>query len=144
MKRRGRSGRVRRAPKWAGLVACMLTALIWLSSPFWFVQRVQESYGGSLGGMSVRQVGAGAGLVWFGSAELASGRNYFVERTAVSWSAPPTRGALAWLPSWRFENGALVRRLDLALPLWMPFLGLALPTAWLWRRDRRAPLTPDP
>ncbi len=129
-----RCGRVRGVAKWAGLVACMLTALIWLSSPFWFVQRIRESYGGSLGGMTVREVGAGSGFVWFSWVEVPSRRSYLAERMTMEWRA---QRWLTWRPTWRFENSAILRGLDLAVPLWMPFLAAALPTGWLWWRDRR-------
>ena len=50
--------------------------------------------------------------------------------------APEDRG-IRW--SFHLDAGKPDWRGLLIIPLWIPLLAIALPTAWLWRRDRRHP-----
>ncbi len=137
MPRRTKKPRIRRAAKWAGLVVCTATALTWLSSPFWFVRRLHTAYGGSLGGMTIYDTGVSVGIVWLHWAETSSRGMYTQQRTMVGWVSPPMPRTLRWLPEWHQGGTTKTNNLFLALPLWMPLLASAIPTAWLWRRDAR-------
>ncbi len=53
------------------------------------------------------------------------------------WGLSDWRWNLEWWPEYdrRYSGGKFI----VQIPLWLPLLAFAIPTAWLWRRDRRPP-----
>lgn len=142
MKRRGR---VRQVAKWAGLVVCVVIAGLWIASMEWTITRIAYSTRST----SVVAVG-------LGSLRIAWVRDDRPARRLVLWSAQrrvqPGRpyldvDVLGWftlglprpgttpIPRWMAGPS---NDIDLWVSLWMPFVATALPTGWLWWRDRRA------
>jgi hypothetical protein len=122
MKRRTR---LRRVAKWAGMIICVLVVGAWVASLRWMLVGVNYR---SFDGAGLRQ----------GGVVLALGK---LPRTdlwhpwEVGWTATrrPPVAPLGWWPfTWEEEvcDGVFV-------PLWMLFAALALPTGFLWWRDRR-------
>ena len=114
----------RRRLKWVGLVVAIVIAIVYLMSVWWsaHVGRVGEngSYGvwvddGAFGVMRLRGQAEASGTVGveFGAAEGASVQPWF---------------------DWR-GYGAIV---PVQIPFWFPLLLIGVPTAYLWRTDRRA------
>ncbi len=121
-----RSSRIRRIFKWTGLAVCGVIAVIFLASLWWTAEwRSRHSI------TSVR---------WGGVDVLASsdvivgmhGTDFYIRRETQSHPARllPKQGVLG------FTGGKTVITI---IPLWIPFLILALPTAYLFYRDRRPP-----
>ena len=131
--RQPRRHRVRRGAKWAGVVALVLLASLLLASRFWFLGYVK----------------------WLshGEAYVTAYRGVFT----IAWTPPgsaPGRVSSDWLvDGWHVDaEQAAKRRLDwllrpyhyrssdhgsILIPMWMPWLLVAVPTMWLWWRDRR-------
>lgn len=121
-----RRSRARRIAKWTGLAVCVVVAVAWVTS-------------------ILRNVGYSRGRIDFG---LALGGAYGI------LSEHP--GGWGWFnyPGGRFAGVVWSPNLDLRrfgqtpfngwgrnlfVPLWLPFLLVAIPTFILWRRDRRPP-----
>jgi hypothetical protein len=151
MKRRAQ---VRRVFKWLGTGLCVLIAGVWISSAWWFARisptaKFKERWfngepipnpyeglyvgGGRIGAMWVRR----------------SKREEFAKR--VNGSESPDKPAeLPWLwvqstrdppvlrldAPWMNDAGSSQRKLFLTC--WIPLVVVAIPTALLWHRDRRA------
>jgi hypothetical protein len=125
---RWRRGRIRRAAKWAGTVACVLITSLWAASR-WF------DYGIYLAKLDrtfymVQARYSGALLVgYYGSPHLTSADNIIIWYEARG-RARDSR----WLPGMNTRGGSFL----VLLPLWMPLVVAALPTTWLWYRDGRS------
>ena len=109
-------GRTRRIAKWMGLSIITLILAAWSVMPFFFV-----SYWTNSGALALE-----GGAVHCLPRPPGPGR----PRGLVVHRRPPSMPWL-WLP----DNSGNV----LTTPLWIPLLAVAIPTAWLWRRDRRHP-----
>ncbi len=144
---RGRMGfmsrrhRIRRIAKWAGLVACVLIVVAWGVSLRW-----------SLNYRNVERTDHGFewndhGLYWFDrsfgfgwDAMIADGRVFVGEDEVAYFLVEDWGGARSHGYGFELPSCLLSTRLCSAtIPLWLPLLLIALPTAWLWRRDRRYP-----
>lgn len=114
-----------RVLKWAGLVVSLLIIVAWVVSLFWAWGYVTPRGQRGLG------LGISRGSIFrFGFSPWP--------QQAVGWQ---TRAAVAgekmeWLPSVHNLGGSNFVR---ALPLWIPFILVAIPTFYLWRADRRIP-----
>jgi hypothetical protein len=120
-----------RTLKWAGLVLSLLIVVAWaVSLPWmWYYQRHNIAVlddEGDCRGYSV-YLGDGCLLVvhtWAHPEQINDGPH--VQRQSLN---------PIWSPSVYARNNCW----EFWLPLWMPFLIIAIPTAVLWRRDRRIP-----
>lgn len=123
-----RRGRVRRVAKWAGLVVCIVLAAVSVVSTRWHAVWIH------LEPLDMWIIGLRSGALG-------------VERTVRSPDAtalyglssrvcrPRFREPVVWWPRahrWGADS------FEVQVPLWMPFAALAVPTCWLWYRDRRA------
>jgi hypothetical protein len=123
-----RRARARRVAEWAALAVCVLLAAAWVVSLRWAGGLRESSVVASRTifvsrgvACSISYAGAIAGLPppgWFRYRLGAMGED-----------VPPVE----WWPRWSRDE----RLTLLSLPLWIPFLALALPTAWLFWSDRR-------
>lgn len=116
-----RRGRVRRMAKWTGVLVCLVVAGSWVVSTQWTCRYIFDLspkrrttvmlYAGSLACLTVDR-----------------------DLVDVSGGSISSKGgiSLVWVPAYRRSGETLV-----AIPPWMPFVAVALPTAWLWWRDRR-------
>ncbi len=124
MPRRTKRSRVRRAAKWAGLVLSCSLAALWVGSCFqgriWFRQ------GWAFGFYR----GTVVCPAWIGDGTRTGGTTSLIGDATMIFSG----FGVELLP--RVERSispALV-----SVPLWMPLAAVALPTAWIGRRDWRA------
>ena len=113
--------RVRRAAKWAGLAVCLAIVAVFVASGYWAGAYLSES-------------GFNAGV--------ARGRFGFgwIDLTPPAMRVFPTGGLFQahTVPfSWWFETQWTPYQRQTSIPLWFPFLLTAIPTAFLWYRDRR-------
>ena len=105
--------------KWVGLVGCVALAVAWRVTAF---------------GFTLFQVGhlrfgfARGGVLAYGPVDTS--------RLGVSVSGWMPGPDLAFLPERGFTSLGTPRYF---VPMWIPFLALAIPTYILWRRDRRKP-----
>jgi hypothetical protein len=119
-------GRQRRVAKWAGLVVCLLIVAAWCASIRWGF-----GYGTVLSSRYSCYVAAGAlSLVYRGGAAPLD---------PSQWSSWAHDSQVDWWPMWENYSpfGTWYMQQQFTLPLWMPFVLLGIPTAWLWWRDRR-------
>ncbi|MFQ5503115.1 MAG: hypothetical protein ACE5EQ_12600 [Phycisphaerae bacterium] len=121
--------RSRRILKWAGVGLCILIVVVWVMSvPFLGVRNHLITY--TTHRIEVQ-------LIW-GTVRWSDG-NYCLLGWTVT-KAPDFSGVLWWE-----KTGLLWPRIGARpghwgrgyLPLWLPFLIIATPTAILWVRDRR-------
>jgi hypothetical protein len=124
-----RLGRIGRVLKWAGLVVSLLIVAIWAASIPWGLWG--EWYnGGRYPIVALVGIQAGRLILEGGSAfaEVEEPTSHFDVRQV----SQPT-------VNWRFHGvvHADGLRFDIELPLWIPFLFVAIPTAYLFWRDRR-------
>ena len=129
----------RRRVKWAGLVLCVLVlgvgvASAWYEAGWWFNKPRQRVY-----------IGIGQGRLGF----VAYDFDPPYQRLPRSWSFqtrpvdhPSIDPSPGWFTRYTFgpgspsgPSGTISRAF---LPLWLPLLLIAAPTAWLWYPDRRA------
>lgn len=114
--------------KWVGLVVCVLIAAMWFFSLFSFVSWVPTFYAASYGGKIFPR--------GFRAFRLADGAIERCDQSGISlragWHCGRTNGIkIRWRPHWhRYHPGRVI-------PLWIPFVLAALPTAAFWWRDRR-------
>jgi hypothetical protein len=131
MKRHTRRVRLRRAAKWAGAVSCLAIAAVWVVSLWWSFGCVDVGRG-LWGGW----IGSGCFGIHHGGNQWPLGRS--------GWGMVERDSQVLWLPRhshfrMRINSGWFDSR-TIAVPLWMPFLAVALPTVWLFWRDRRTRL----
>jgi len=140
--------RIRRVLKWGGLGLSLLIAVAWSLSLLW---RFSYCYADRF-----RSDG-----VWYCSFDLDVSEGVLATQHG-SWGQREVGLVVEWSPAWprwvashktstsprklvHFAyiwgdaNSGLLPYWWLILPLWMPFLLIALPTAFLWWRDRRVP-----
>ncbi len=120
---------MRRVAKWAGSLLSMLIAAAWAGSTLYEVRRSDP--------------GPGRGLAWVALNNGTVVARWITDADWNSWLQPgaswsiqsrPDRYSVSFL--WpRFERG--VDGIRVAAPLWVPLAVFALPTAWLFWRDRR-------
>ncbi len=123
---RPKRSRLRRIAKWTGLVVCVVIVGVWGVSLRWCMIRF---------GTYVRRAELRNGLViaaWRTDSQLRQARATRWEVSVVS----PSRARYGFIrpiaervPSLKFSY--------VSLPLWLPLLVFAIPTAILWHRDRR-------
>ncbi len=129
--------RARRIAKWTGLTLALLIAAAWIVSLWWWCvySRISPT--------EFRSAGLARGA-------LVYSRSFFSQSSGVTqarWRAvrlpdphnlglPPSEAASLYmgLPRGRSVSGSLY----VIVPLWIPFVVLAIPTAWLFWTDRRA------
>lgn len=107
-----RRPRLRRAVGWAGCAVCILLLTLWIGS-------IGHTFG---------YIGPDVGVYFEsgGYVILGTGR----EISAMGWTGI---GQSRWPVVWWFACPALV----ILTPVWMPLLAVAVPTAFLWRREQR-------
>ncbi len=134
--------RIRRIAKWTGLVLCVLVLVAWgVSTVKWVVW-------------------SRTGGTWTYESSLLYG-SFHLERYPASWSPKRLQGFSIW-PYFKVPpvEATAIHRLGLTLPkshqhfsvistppwtgtveipLWIPFVLLAVPAALLWWRDRKPP-----
>ncbi len=113
-----RRHRIRRIAKWAGLLVCVLMVVAWVVNLRWIAY--------CMSGSGI--VGCAHGAVVIHIQEMYD---------PVGWRVFEKGGdGIAWRHHLsRFERSN--RHSSLRIPLWMPLVVVAIPTAILWRRDRR-------
>lgn len=118
--------RTRRIAKWTGRVSCILLLTLLLIGNWWSFW-----WYGTTGGVELGKGGLHA--AWW-SAELG-----VAAATPLGWDADlhafdVRRWSFDYLPSGEFQPFGW-----LMIPLSPILLAIAIPTAWLWHRDRRHP-----
>jgi hypothetical protein len=113
-----RRSRLRRATKWLGLFCCAILVAAWGLSLF--------SYFGHVGVTGIRYIGHGQAYITY----------HPRGQTGLGWQFQRIDFGCDWRLAHRVDFGQLARWW---IPLWMPLLAIAVPTGWLWIRDRRPP-----
>jgi len=115
--------RFRRVAKWVGLGLCVAILCLWAVSS-WFIISYQAGSGFPNGLLHGRVI-FGLPIRGGGSFRMTPRSDFpllvstWWDRIGLDW---PVSMGRAW-----------------EIPLWMPFAAVAIPTAVLWRRDRRPP-----
>ncbi len=123
----GRKGRIL---KWAGLALSLLIVLAWAASMLWWVGHYRD----------VNAWRVGAELVKGHLTLECSGPEQPQEPFWGSFPLSPysDRYRMFWRPyANRYLLGTSTVVRSLVLPLYIPFLIFAIPTGYLWWRDRR-------
>ena len=126
-----RPSRFRRFAKWAGLGVCVVILCLWAVS-YWFTVYF---VGDGFAGQGWQKLTCGRIVVQL---PIESGGAFRIRATSdvPAIIGPRTwwyKIGLDWPSTWvvpTMGRGWLI-------PLWLPFCGIAIPTAILWRRDRR-------
>ena len=124
-----RRSRVRRNSKWAGLVVCGLLVVAWGLST-WRITSWTTPDG------SGRLTASGGALSYL------STKGFIAVERGTWHTEKPHRITVFWRPSLQREialGQGLPPLLHSRLPLWIPFLIVAIPTAILFYQDRRRP-----
>lgn len=113
--------RTRRVAKWTGVVVCVATAWLILASHY---VAVTVGYGPN----AVLLEGGGTRMM----------RLPFVGDASPGWhwKIEPYEGPGRW---WFLFTPRGLPGTAVVIPLWAPLLAIGIPTALLWRRDRRHP-----
>jgi hypothetical protein len=121
-----RPSRIRRIAKWTGLVLCVLVVVAWGVSVKWEIELDRSdsvpryTYGLISGRIALERydwISLSRGLQVYPT----YARDFGLCLPIISWPADQRELAYA------------------VIPLWIPFVLLAVPTAFLWHRDRRPP-----
>lgn len=132
--RRGDMRRRLRRLKWTGVIVTLATACIWIGSGFVHV-RIQNNYG-----RRTRHPFAlilGSGLIEFRTnpAELFPPTFNYFRNGRIYWPLPRIERIAYTYPS---RRGEFIHRV--CIPLWIPFLLVAIATVHMfWRDYRRIP-----
>ncbi len=117
--------RLRGTCKWGGVTLCVLLFALWLASGFRVVVLVNRNESRLI------QCGVSGGLLWGGMGQPALGN-------------PPDPAEFArWMEfphdplSWKWAIRPSVWDTGFIIPLWLPFLLIALPTGFLFWSDHR-------
>ena len=114
--------RVRRVAKWAGVVCLVLLIAAFCLSRYWFFAlSVGNIHVGAISGNLAMLYAPGFGFEWS-------------FRKVWEISPPRTRLLYFYYKSSPTSRGS---RRVVSFPLWIPFVLVALPTAFLWWRDQR-------
>lgn len=138
----------RRRLKWVGLVASVCLAAVMVAS-YWYWPRYVWSR-------------ANSSTTWYVSISNCgvlvardSGAKQGLGKPLRSWSLPTRQAwkdlmlslpgqvsyaphAIQWLPTYTSVSQPPVIAQQVSVPIWMPLLLIAAPTAWLWFNDCRA------
>ncbi len=123
--------RIRRIAKCTGLVTGAGLAVMMFGSTWWEVKRQSEQ-------VKFTILDGGLAWAWTIGDEVGQPRydgfdmGWFVRRS------DRTRLRL-WFRYRLYNWGSRYWHYSLFIPLWVPILTIAIPTVWLWRRDRRHP-----
>ncbi|HEX2839473.1 MAG TPA: hypothetical protein VHN77_15255 [Phycisphaerales bacterium] len=109
--------RIRKAVKWGGLVLAVLLATAWTATLWKDVYRY-DRHGSKV-------------LLTKGCVQVTVRHDVTTPLPRSNWNTLPPQRPLAWLPAW---NSKTTHDLWL-VPLWFPFLLVAVPTALVWRSD---------
>lgn len=125
-----RRRRVRRAAKGAGLAASLLITALWGLSVFWSIA-LSEVRGGRLVRVWIHAGCVVPNVLAPPQARLT--RDSFSEGEWSAWHGRRRTQPLRWLAA--YERDAQYGWTVVWIPLWIPFLLIALPTGWLWWRE---------
>ncbi len=122
--------RVRRIAKWTVVVVCVVLAVVWAVSTQWhvrFTYRLTDPnrfvVSAAAGALRVARMSGSA----IGLAQPLMDINFY-----DFYDKKPDWSDLVWLPE-SLGTGIVV------IPIWIPFAVTAVPTAFLFYRDRRHP-----
>jgi hypothetical protein len=121
--------------KWAGLMLSLFVVIAWAVSLFYYVRYSRPGPGVPLprGRYVGWYFGVSQGVVGF------QNRVPFPEQS-LGWHISTNRFSTIWLPTVVLNHG---QGADVfTLPFWIPFLLVAIPTAYLFRRDGRRRIPP--
>ena len=130
----------RRRVKWVGVVLCVFVLGVYIGSAWYVVRWYVVNRPSSEAIIAVGEGGLSFGVVHFDTLEDKEGRrsqrvhfSSFGGPSIILWPKRLTaRGGTGGL------NGVPVTFSVAYLPLWVPLLLIAVPTAYLWHTDRRA------
>jgi hypothetical protein len=117
--------RLRKVTKWAGVVVCAVIVTAFGMCLNRTVAHCRSDPGATIG-LRRREVWLSGGVFSY----------YYHHDTVGSdewggWIAKPMPWGVNWSPQLDWKSG----RIHVGVPLWVPFLLVAIPTALLWRRD---------
>src|SRR5262249_31688217 len=128
--------RVRRVAKWAGLVSSCSIATAWMLTTPAVLERPLQAYG---------QSGRVFAAVTYGRFTLNLESRYLKSTLPKDWGVIRADDRLLQPPA-RISYGLILPAsssdrfwTDISIPLWLPLLIVAMPTAFFWYRDRRRP-----
>lgn len=119
--------RTRRILKWGGFIACVLIVVAWGGTLYWVVGYFWDGGGAAVGesGVCFYRICGRSGGYWRVTSTLLPFRRILPQVRSSRGRTPAT-------------SGITVTRV--CVPLWLPFLIAATPTAFLfWRDYRRYP-----
>jgi len=127
-----RRSRWRTLVKWTGTLACGLILVAAAACLRWWYVGVSDGENWAVG-----IVGGSVSVLWGGWVADSFDAGGWVGPVYPTWQE---------LAAWWGDYGSLptlgvesTGSFFVYLPLWIPFVLIGLPTAWLWRRDRRRP-----
>ena len=121
--------RTRRILFWSCATAAVVVAVVWAVSFFWMA---------SWNGKRLHAgVGTGGVVFYYWTGGATNGKGYLQEgfefRKVKVWDSPPLKPAHVTSG----YHGSTFKMHYYSVPLWIPFLLVATPTAFLFWRDRR-------
>ncbi len=133
-----RRSRLLRVAKWGGVVVCAVIAITLIVSRwYWIAWTHSQGYVLASGGVATSvwfQPGLGPWTTYYGNGvTLKTTKSGLV---AVPSSGPPA--LRLWIPSYQIWSSDPYE-VTVSFPLWVPFIPFAIPTAFLFYRDRRRP-----
>ena len=145
-----RPSRFRRVAKWVGLAVCVFLTTAWAFSTIYqfavtrpIIPRIQSGTADTYS--AGKKIATGPPLYWFRCDSLFMGRliinGLSSAKNASAWIIGPfpphlsASGLGLVLPRWQITK--VPTRLAVTVPMWLPLVVFAIPTAILWRRDRR-------